>query len=161
MTKNTPTKDNLQTAISMEIAAVNQYLLHVLTTEDWGMDKLSAQMRTEMLEELGHAEEFARRLVFLGGDPVLKAAKVPGRAQSLEMMFKADLVDETDSVIFYTEAARVAGDAGDIGTRNLFERIALDEEGHMSWLDQQLSLLDRLGEPMFISMQIGQSTAEE
>ena len=40
---------------------------------------------------------------------------------------------------------------GDIGSRVLFEKIALDEEGHMSWLDLQLSLIARMGEPAYIA----------
>ncbi len=77
----------------MELAAVNQYLLHILTVESWGLDKLAIKMRAEMLEELGHAEEYSRRIVFLGGTPALKAAKVPAAAPSLKEMFEADLVE--------------------------------------------------------------------
>lgn len=91
MAQTTKTLENLQTAVSMELAAVNQYLLHILTVEDWGLDKLAAKMRAELLEELDHAEEYARRMVFLGGSPELKAAKVPGAAKSLKAMFEADL----------------------------------------------------------------------
>ncbi|MDX1743811.1 MAG: ferritin-like domain-containing protein, partial [Ruegeria sp.] len=114
----------------------------------------------EMLEELGHAEAYSRRMVFLGGSPVLKAAKVPSAAKSLKEMFEADLVDEKDAINFYTSAARDADEARDIGTRDLFERTALDEEGHMSWLELQLSLLERMGEPAFIAMHVNQPGGE-
>ena len=160
MANNTETLKNLQTAVSMELAAVNQYLLHALVAEDWGLGKLAAKMREEMLEEFGHAEEYARRIVFLKGDPELKPAKTPQRAQSLADMFEADLRDEQDAVKFYINAARAANEAGDIGTRNLFERTSLDEEGHMAWLELQLSLLKRMGEPAFTAMQIDGSNGE-
>lgn len=160
MQGNQQVLDNLQKAITMELAAVNQYMLHLLTAEDWGLTKLSEKMRAEMTEELGHAEEYSRRLVFLGGTPKLEPAKIPSRATSLKEMFELDLVDEKDAISFYTLAARQAGEAGDIGTRNLFERTALDEEGHMSWLDLQLALLERLGEPAFMAMQINQNDTE-
>jgi bacterioferritin len=160
MANTTETLGNLQKAVSMELAAVNQYLLHILTAENWGLDKLAAKMRSEMLEELGHAEAFSRRMIFLGGAPELKAAKIPQAAQSLKAMFEADLVDEKGSLDFYTTAASVADEARDIGTRDLFERTALDEEGHMSWLELQLSLLERMGEPAFIAMQVNQPAAD-
>ena len=76
--------ENLQTALEMELAAVNQYLLHALVAEDWGLDKLAARMREEMQEEMGHVERFAHRIVFLNGNPELKPAKTPHRAQALE-----------------------------------------------------------------------------
>ncbi|MGC8201431.1 bacterioferritin [Aliiroseovarius sp. PTFE2010] len=156
MTDKSKTLENLQTALSMELAAVSQYLLHILTTDDWGLDKLAEKMRSEMHEELGHAEEYARRMIFLGGVPEMKPAKVPAQAQSLQDMFEADLADEKDAVKFYSRAARAADQAEDIGTRNLFERTAMDEEGHVAWLELQLSLLRRMGEPAFIAMQVGQ-----
>ena len=57
---------------------------------------------------------------------------------------------------FYSDAARTAADAGDIGTRSLFERIALDEEGHEGRrLELQLSLVTRMGEPAYFAMEIG------
>ncbi len=155
METNSKVLENLQTALSMEIAAVHQYLLHAHVTETWGLDQLSAKMREEMQEELGHADAFMRRMMFLEGSPAVKAAKTPERAQSLKDMFEADLRDEEASIKFYTEAAQVADKAGDIGSRGLFEKIALDEEGHMAWLKMQLSLLKRMGEPAFFAMQIG------
>ena len=152
--------EHLQKALSMELAAVEQYLMHAHVAEDWGLDKLAAKMQEEMHEELGHAQAFMRRIMFLKGDPKVKSAKVPQRAQAITDMFEADLRDEKDSIEFYTEAAKTAGKAGDIGTRKLFEQITLDEEGHMSWLELQLDLIKRLGEPMFLSMQIS-DTGEE
>lgn len=157
MNDKSKTLENLQTALSMELAAVNQYLLHILTAEDWGLDKLAEKMRAEMLEELGHAEEYARRMMFLGGVPEMKPVKVPAKAQSLQDMFEVDLADEKDAIRFYSQAARDADAANDIGTRVLFERTAMDEEGHMAWLDLQVSLLRRMGEPAFTALQIGPS----
>lgn len=152
---------HLQKALSMELAAVEQYLLHSHVADDWGLDKLAAKMQEEMHEELGHAQAFIRRIMFLKGDPQVKSAKTPQRAQAIKDMFEADLRDEKDAISFYTEAAQAAGKVGDIGSRKLFEQIALDEEGHMSWLELQLDLIQRLGEPMFLSMQISDTNAHE
>ncbi len=152
--------ENLQTALEMELAAVNQYLLHALVAEDWGLDKLAARMREEMQEEMGHVERFAHRIVFLNGNPELKPAKTPHRAQALEDMFEVDLKDELDAIKFYTKAAKEADEADDIGSRDIFENITLDEEGHMKWLELQLSLLKRMGEPTYIAMHMGEPTEE-
>ncbi len=160
MSGNAEVIKDLQTALSMELSAVNQYLLHALVTEDWGLDKLAAKMREEMQEELGHVEEYARRIVFLKGNPDLTPAKTPHRAQGLVDMFEVDLHDEQEAVRFYTKAARTADEAGDIGTRDLFERTAMDEEGHMAWLDLQISLLKKMGEPAYMAMQIGSTGGE-
>jgi len=145
------TLKNLQTALGMELTAAHQYQLHAHVLDDWGIDRLASQMREEMQEELGHSDAFIERILFLDGNPELKFEKAPSRAQSLNDMFQADLEDEKGAIKFYTEAAREAAEEGDIGSRVLFEKIALDEEGHMSWLDLQISLIARMGEPAYIA----------
>lgn len=147
MTSSQKSLENLQTALSMELAATHQYMLHAHVLEDWGLNRLAVKMR----KELGHADDYLRRIMFLKGEPELEAAKTPQRALTLQDMFEVDLADEKDAIKFYTEAARAAVDAGDIGTRTLFERIVLDEEGHMSWLELQLELLKRMGEVAYIA----------
>lgn len=146
---NEATIDNLQRALHMELTAAHQYQLHAHVLDDWGLDRLAAQMREEMQEEMGHSNEFIARIMFLGGKPDLQFAKQPVQAPSLADMFKSDLADEMEAIEFYAKAAKEAADTFDVGSRTLLERIVLDEEGHKAWLELQLSLLDRLGESAF------------
>lgn len=155
MTANSKSIDNLQTGLAMELSAIHQYLLHAHVLEDWGLDKLAAKMREEMQEELGHAGAFIDRILFLKGDPKVSEEKPASKADSLKGMFEADLKDERAAIEFYSEAAAQAGAENDIGTRTLFERLALDEEGHMDWLDTQLDLLERMGEPAYMAIHMG------
>jgi bacterioferritin len=151
MADNTTSIDNLQTALAMELTAVHQYLLHAHVLEDWGLDLLAEKMRAEMDEELGHAGGFIDRILFLGGTPRLEPAKPPKRAESLKALFESDRAEEKEAIAFYTRAARAAFEADDIGTRKLFESIVTDEEGHWEWLDLQLELLRKMGEPAFMA----------
>ena len=146
---NDVTLKNLNKALQMELSAAHQYQLHAHVLQDWGLEKLGAQMRGEMEEEIGHSDRFIERILFLKGDPNLEFEKKPHRARTLVDMFKADLADEEEAIVFYIKAARQADEAGDIGSRKLFEEIALDEEGHKSWLELQLDLIERLGEPVY------------
>lgn len=157
---NDKTLEYLQTALHMELTAAHQYQLHAHVLEDWGLDKLAAQMREEMTEELGHADLFIERIMFLGGRPDMGFAKTPVQADTLSAMFEADLADESEAIAFYSKAARHTLETGDIGSRTLFERIALDEEGHKSWLELQLSLLERLGEAAFSAKYISGGQTE-
>lgn len=145
---------HLQTALAMELTAAHQYQLHASVLDSWGMDRLAAKMRQEMQEELGHSDAFIDRIMFLKGEPHLVLEKTPMLARSLTEMFAADLADEKNAIVFYTAAARQASEAGDIGSRSLFERIVLDEEGHMAWLELQLELVQRMGESAYIAKHI-------
>lgn len=151
---NETTIKNLQTALAKELTAAHQYQLHAGLLSAWGIESLVFTMRHEMQEELGHSDEFMSRLLFLKGEPSMVCAKVPAVAKSLVQMFESDLADEKEAITFYTSSARQAGEADDIGTRSLFEQIVLDEEMHMTWLELQLDLIKRIGEPSYISNHI-------
>ena len=157
---NDKTIEYLNKALKMELTAAHQYQLHAHVLEDWGLVGLAAKMREEMAEELGHSDAFLERLVFLKGDPDMAFETPPKKAESLAGMFKSDLTDEEDALTFYTKAAAHAGEVGDIGTRKLFETIALDEEGHKAWLELQLDLIDRLGEPLYTTRFLGDDSED-
>ena len=143
---NDPTLSHLNQALKMEMTAAHQYQLHAHVLDDWGLGILADQMRKEMQEEIGHSDRFIERILFLKGDPEIAFATAPRRSASLLDMFKSDLADEEEAIAFYTKAAKAADEAGDIGSRVLFEEILLEEEGHKSWLELQIDLIDRLGE---------------
>ncbi|GAA5483086.1 bacterioferritin [Haloferula sargassicola] len=145
------TLKNLQTALAMELTAAHQYQLHASVLSDWGLDRLATKMRHEMAEELGHSDSYIQRILFLKGEPHLMLEKAPVLAESLAQMFEADLKDEKEAITFYTAASLQAAEDGDIGSRTLFDSIVLDEEGHMGWLELQLDLLKRMGEPAYIA----------
>ena len=156
----TKTLKNLQSALAMELTAAHQYQLHACVLDEWGMGLLATKMREEMQEELGHSELFLVRLLFLKGDPQIEFAKPPVRARSLKEMFETDLKDEQDAIVFYTRASVQAMEESDIGSRQLFERIAMEEEHHMSWLELQLDLLKRMGEPAYIAKYMSTDAAD-
>ena len=153
----------LQRAVKMELTAAHQYQLHAHTANDWGLTKLAATMREEMMEELGHSDLFIERLMFLKATPEAGFDKTPTKAENLPDMFKADLADEEEAIAFYTQAAQHAAEIGDIGTRALFEKMVLEEEGHKSWLELQLDLIDRLGEKAYSArlVSLGDDESEE
>lgn len=156
----TQTIENLQKALAMELTATHQYQLHACVLDDWGMGLLASKMREELQEELGHSEDFLNRILFLKGNPNLTMQKTPVQAKSLKEMFESDLADEKEAIDFYTTASIQASEDRDIGTRQLFERIAVDEEGHAGWLELQLDLLERMGEPAYIAKHIPANSDE-
>lgn len=146
---NSKTLANLNTALQMEMTAAHQYQLHAHILDDWGLDKLATKMREEQAEEMGHSDLFIERILFLKGDPQIAFANTPRRSGSLQEMFKSDLADEAEAILFYVQAAKDADSEGDLGSRQLFEQIAIDEEGHKAWLELQLDLIERIGEQAY------------
>ena len=156
MTKSNMSKsiENLQTALSLELTAIQKYLLHTHVLDDWGLDRLADRMREEMSEELGHAGRFIDRILYLEGMPKVEAAKAPVQAQGINALFRADLAEERGAVQFYTQAAQDAAKDNDIGSSRLFEDVAIEEEGHVDWLTRQMGLLEKMGEPTYMLAQM-------
>ncbi|MGH1576259.1 bacterioferritin [Planktotalea sp.] len=158
---NSKTLSNLNKALQMEMTAAHQYQLHAHVLDDWGLDKLATKMREEQTEEIGHSDLFIARILFLKGNPEIAFANTPKRAGTLKAMFESDLADEKDALQFYVQSAKEADAEGDLGSRQLFEQIALDEEGHKAWLELQLDLIERIGEPAYsaklVSLGLGEA----
>ena len=149
----------LNTGLRMELTAQTRYMLHSRLLADWGFEGLSAKMAEESAEEQGHAERFIDRILFLGGEPVMEMASIEP-AKSVKAMFQTDLDDELEAVRYYTEAYKAATEAGDIGSQSIFAQLILDEEGHADWLQTELGLMDRLGEPVYLQMQVAAGISE-
>lgn len=59
----------LQTLLTGELSAVDQYWIHSRKYEDWGYRRLYEKTDHEMGEERDHADRLIRRILFLGGIP--------------------------------------------------------------------------------------------
>lgn len=53
--------------------------------------------------------------------------------------------------------AESAATAHDATTRNLLEAILADEEQHLVWLETELALLEKLGEPLYTASRLRSS----
>lgn len=145
---------HLNAALAMEMTAINQYLLHAHLLEDWGFAKLAAKMREEMAEEQGHADRLIRRILFLGGVPDTGKLNAVSPAKSVRALFESDLKSEQQARRAYADAVADCTAQRDYVSRNLFIALIGDEEGHSAWLDTQLGLMDKLGEPNYLQLQL-------
>jgi bacterioferritin len=128
-----------------ELAARDQYFIHSRRYEDQGLMALYERLGHEMEEETQHADALLRRILFLGGDPDMRPhAFEPGK--TVEEMLQKDL--ETEYAVRNNLAAgmTLAEQHQDYVTRDiLLAQLKDTEEDHAWWLEQQLSLIKRIG----------------
>ncbi len=65
--------DYLNTLLTGELAARDQYFVHSRMYEDWGFTKLYERLNHEMEEETQHADALMRRILLLEGTPRMRA----------------------------------------------------------------------------------------
>ncbi|GHF69584.1 bacterioferritin [Seohaeicola zhoushanensis] len=139
----------LNSALRSELTAVSQYWLHYRLQEDWGFGRIANKSRAESIEEMNHADKLIARIIFLEGHPNLQKLDALRIGQTLRETLECDLAAEHDAHKLYVEARKYCDQVGDYVTKNLFEELIADEEGHIDFLETQLGLFDSLGEERY------------
>lgn len=144
----------LNDILTGELTAINQYFLHARMCKDWGYDKIAAKVYHESIDEMKHAEKLMDRVLFLEGIPNVQRLLKINIGETVKEQFESDLKLEYEAVGKLKSAIAVAFEAKDHTTRELFEKILEDEEGHVDWLETQLSLIQNLGLPNYLAQQV-------
>lgn len=137
--------DYLNKSLRHELTVVNQFWVHARLLEDWGFGKLAAKELVEADEERQHAQELMDRIIFLEGLPNLQTLDPLRIGQSVKECLECDLAAEYVARSLYCEAREVCREVGDYVSKDLFERLLADEEGHIDFLETQLNLIERIG----------------
>lgn len=144
--------ERLNQALKLELGAVNQYWLHYRLTEDWGLTRLAKKEREESIEEMHHADRLIARIIFLEGHPNLQTIAPLRIGQNVREVLESDLAGELEAVNAYRESRDVCEDARDYVSKNLFEELLTDEEGHVDFLESQIDLLNNIGEQNYMQL---------
>lgn len=139
----------LNKGLRSELTAVSQYWLHYRLQEDWGYGRLAAKSRAESIEEMHHADKFIERIIFLEGHPNLQKLDSLRIGQTVRETLDADLAAEHGARTLYIEARDHCESVGDYVSKNLFEELIADEEGHIDYLETQIDLYEKLGEERY------------
>ena len=146
--------DALNAGLTIELTAINQYFVHAKMQENWGYGHLAEHTRDESIDEMKHAERIVDRILFLDGTPNLQRLSPLRVGETVVEQLRTDLQLEMEAVPRLNAGIAAAVGAGDNGTRDLLEAILVDEEEHIDWLEAQLTLVDQVGEAMYLSQQI-------
>ena len=148
----------LNEALKAELTAVNQYLLNAKMCRNWGYSPLAEYYRKESMEELSHAEILIDRILSLQGVPEMADLLPIKVGESVKAQFENDLALETDAVARLNTAIRTAIDGGDNVTRQLFDKILVDEDQHVDHLESQLGIINKIGEDLYLAQQVSKSS---
>jgi bacterioferritin len=146
--------EQLNAALSAELTAIAQYMVQAEMCESWGYRRLAALTKARAIKEMHHAEGLIERIIFLDGIPAINVPLTPKVGATVEQQLKFDYADEADAVQQYNAAAKICRDAGDAGSKDLFERMIQDEESHADFLDAQIHTIKEIGIGAYLSQQL-------
>jgi bacterioferritin len=140
----------LNEQLTAELTAINQYFLHARMQLNWGYTKLAAHTRAESIDEMRHAEILTDRILFLEGLPNLQRLFPLRIGETVPEQFRCDMLVEREAVERLRRGIDHMRSVGDVTSAKMFEDILADEETHIDYLETQLGLVDKLGEPLYL-----------
>jgi len=146
--------DHLQEALKSELTAISQYILHSEMMDNWGYKGLAKYTKMEAIGEMKHAESVIERMLFLDGLPSMQNLNPLRIGKNVKEMHENDLALELEAIERLNKSVAVAVAAGDNGSRDLFESILKDEEGHADFLEAQLTMIEQMGLPNYLVTQV-------
>lgn len=136
----------LNKAVADELSAVHQYMYFHFHLDDQGYDLLSSKFRRIAIQEMGHVEVLAERILFLKGEVKMEVAgPVEPIQDPAEMLKKAAWMEETSAKDYNLWANECSANA-DSATKKIFEQLVEDEEGHYDQFDTEYDQLQKFGE---------------
>ena len=153
--------EHLNTQLTNELTAINQYFLHARTLQHWGVTKLGQHEYAESIEEMKHADELIVRILFLDGLPNLQDLDRLMIGENVREVLECDLRLEMAGIARLREAIAHCESVRDFVTRDLFAEILTGEEAQVDFIETQLGLIDRIGLERYILLQSGAAEKPE
>jgi len=144
----------LNDVLTAELTSVNQYFVHAKMCQNWGYERLRAKIHAESIDEMKHADQLIERILYLEGLPNLQRLGSVRLGETVVEQFRLDLELERAALTRFNDGIAQAVAAGDNGTREMLEKMLVSEESHLDWLETQLTLVDQLGEQLYLSQQL-------
>lgn len=157
----------LNKAVSDELSAVHQYMYFHFHCEDQGYDLLSSLFFKTAIEEMGHVERCAERILFLGGEVEIVASMEVQKIHDVRKMLELARKMEEESTKEYNVWANECSANADSASKKVFEGLVDDEERHFDQYDIEMVNIEKFGE-RYLALQsiersknIAAGTAEE
>ena len=110
--------------------------------------------KARAIQEMHHAEHLIERIIFLDGTPAVNIPLTPNIGANVEQQLAIDYASEADAIREYNDAVKICSDAGDNGSKDLFEQMIQDEERHADFLESQLNAVKQMGIGPYLSQQL-------
>ena len=144
----------LNDVLTSELTAINQYFVHGEMCDNWGYDRLHSIIRKHSIGEMKHAEELIERILFLEGIPNMQRLGKINIGENVAEQLRLDHGLELDAVKRLNAGIETCRDLDDNNSRHLLEEILEDEEEHVDWIEEQLSLIEQVGIQNYLAHQI-------
>ena len=136
----------LNKAVAEELSATHQYMYFHFHCDDQGYDLLAGLFKRTAIEEMGHVEALAERILFLKGEVEMVLAMDVEKIHDVRAMLEMGRKMEADSVKSYNVWANECAANADSASKRVFETLVDDEERHFDQYDTEMENIDKFGD---------------
>lgn len=144
----------LNSLLSDELSAVNQYMVHSEMSANWGYEKLHKYFEKRAIDEMKHAEVLIARILFLEGLPIVSKLHDIKIGSDAAKQLENDHLLEEGAIAAYNSAIVVAGEVRDFATREVLEDILEDEDRHIDEIEELQDQILHMTLPLFLTTQV-------
>jgi bacterioferritin len=153
--------EHLNTQLTNELTAINQYFLHSRILRHWGVTRLGRKEYEESIEEMRHADWLIERILFLGGLPNVQRLNQVLIGQTVQEVLECDMKLEEKALNDLREGIAYCETVRDYVSRDLLLRILANEEEHEDYLDRQFDLIRQIGMERYILLNSDPATDQD
>lgn len=145
----------LNTILTNELTAINQYFLHARMYKNWGLTKLGDITYKESIGEMKHADYLIERILMLDGLPNMQDMHKLKLGENVPECLAADLAVEYRGQGQMKDAIEQFEKVRDYVSRDIVAKILEDTEEHIDFLETQLQLIEQLGIQNYLQTAMG------
>jgi bacterioferritin len=146
--------DHLNTILTIELTAINQYFVQAEMCKNWGLNRLYQKFRSISMEEMEDAQHLIQHILYLEGVPNVQRLNQVMVGESIPEDLELDLQSEVGAVQALTEAISHCAQVGDYTTRGMLEQMVRSEEEHVDFLETQMETIKIVGLELYLNQQI-------
>jgi bacterioferritin len=146
--------DALNTVLSNELTAINQYFIQSEICKDWGYELLHGKLRELSFGEMKEAQLLIRHILYLDGMPNLqRLGRVRVGENALEHL-TVDVELEKTQIQALAEGITLCQQQGDFTTRGILEELIRAEEEDLAFLETQLETIRQIGLERYLAQHV-------
>jgi bacterioferritin len=146
--------DALNTILSNELTAINQYFIQAEICKDWGYELLHGKLRELSFGEMKEAQLLIRHILYLEGMPNLqRLGRVRVGENALEHL-TVDVELEKTQIQALADGIILCQQVNDFTTRGILEELIRAEEEDLNLLETQLETIKQIGLEQYLAQQI-------